>query len=96
MTKWYEDDLVHIIDGDFSVEATLNGKTIFCIFDNEYLSRDVIDEAMASKTPQALCKTTDVSDAAIGNIFSVSSVDWKIRGIEDDGTGVTRLILSRD
>jgi len=72
--------------------ATVNG-----IFDNGYSEVDMGGQvAVASTDPQFTCATSDVSGAAEGDALTVSSVDYTVRRVEPDGTGVTVLFLETD
>lgn len=39
------------------------------------------------------CATADVSSAAHGDRLTIDSVDYKVVGIEPDGTGITKLAM---
>ena len=44
-------------------------------------------------TPRFSCRSTDVSTAVQGDTMAVSGTTYTIRAIEDEGTGITRLVL---
>lgn len=46
--------------------------------------------------PVAWARTADVSSASHGDTLVVSGTTYYIIGVQPDGTGVTRLILSED
>ena len=46
-----------------------------------------------SNTPTFLCETSDVSSAASGDTISISSVGYTVVGVQEDGQGMTNLVL---
>ena len=84
------DRLAFLSDWD---SALYNGTdTISCIFDAEYV--DVFDETgVESTVPAALCRTSDVSDAAHGLAVVINTVSYTIRGVKPTGDGMTLLKL---
>ena len=46
--------------------------------------------------PQFVCRTSDVSSAAKGDALVTGSVNYTIRDVIDDGTGMTTLMLEAD
>jgi hypothetical protein len=46
-----------------------------------------------SNTPTFLCETSDVSSAASGDTLTVSSVGYTVIGVQEDGQGMTNLVL---
>ena len=66
--------------------------TISCIFDGAYI--EVSQETgVESTSPVALCRTSDVSDAAHGLDMVINTVSYKIRGVLPTGDGFTELKL---
>lgn len=54
-------------------------------------------ETMSVETtePQLVCKTSDVSDLdKSAETLTINGVDYRVIGVEPDGTGLTRLRLS--
>jgi len=51
---------------------------------------------VTSSDPQFVCRTSDVSSAAEGDALVTGSVDYTIRDVIDDGTGMTTLMLESD
>lgn len=93
-------DLAAFFDSDdFGVAATYtpNGyphpssksRTVNGIFDREFA---VVGD-VESFAPVFLCAGSDVSDVTHGASLRVEEDDYKVRGIEPDGTGMTRLVL---
>lgn len=72
--------------------ATVNG-----IFDNEFIEVDAGGGVgVALNQPRFHCRTADVSSAAEGDAITISGVAYTVRIVQDDGTGMTVLILERD
>ena len=46
--------------------------------------------------PQFVFRTSDVSSATEGNALVKGSVNYTVRDVIDDGTGMTRLMLEVD
>ncbi len=86
----------------FGADATytaLGGSAaaISVIFDNEFAAAQGLGLAgVDGSTPQALCKTSDVSGATRGASLSIGGVTYKVTEVMPDGTGMTTLRLSRD
>lgn len=87
---------------DFAVEAILTfagggSVTVQGIFDTPQATRnasDLLDVTMPAT--QFVCPTADVSGAAEGDALEVNSVEYTVRVILTDGTGVSTFILERD
>lgn len=72
--------------------ATVNG-----IFDNEFIEVDAGGGVgVALNQPRFHCRTADVSSAAEGDAITIGGVSYTVRIVQDDGTGMTVLILERD
>ena len=84
---------------DFGSAATYtpsggSASTVNGIFDNDYALADPLGGVgVGSSDPRFICRTSDVSAAANGDALVVNSVTYTIRNVEDDGTGVTTLVL---
>ncbi len=88
-------------DQDFAVVATYTPqvgveKQILGIFDNEYLAvaGGMVD--VSGENARFTCAFADISDVKFGDSLSIDSIDYKIVGIEPDGTGVTTLVLEEN
>ena len=64
------------------------------VFDAPYVGIIGPSGEIQSSGPQAQAKTSDVDDYAIGDEISISGIYYKIAGMEPDGTGLTRILLS--
>lgn len=87
---------------DYGVDAIytpLGGaaKSILVIFDNEFAAAQGLGAiGVDSSVPQALCKTSDVSDATRGATLLVGGITYSVTEPMPDGTGMTTLRLSKD
>jgi len=94
----FTEDLTEFLDTayGFAVTATYNGSTsVNGIFDAEYFEPDAGFAGIQSAQPVFLCRTVDVASAAHGQTLVVASVNYKIVGVEPDGTGMTLLKLEK-
>ena len=73
---------------DFGVNATINGQTVRCIFDN---ASDDAFSVVAGTGPRLLC--ADSASVAVGHSVSVNGSSYTVAAIEPDGTGFKRVIL---
>lgn len=71
-----------------------SASSITIIFDNEFSLSNVIGSIYENTNPMALCKTSDVSGATNGATLVTGSVTYNVIGVQPDGTGFTKLILS--
>ena len=79
---------------DFAVAATFGGGTVNGIFDKEYLEVDGGGTvAFAINQPRFVCRTSDVSSAAEGDAITINATSYVIKVVQDDGTGMTTLVL---
>ena len=87
---------------DFGVAATYTpsgggSSTVNGIFDNDFIEVDAGGGVgVALQQPRFHCRTSDVSSASEGDALVVSGVNYTIRIVQDDGTGMTMLILEKD
>jgi len=70
--------------------STVNG-----IFDkpSSSIPLDTGEVDVDSNTPTFLCETSDVASAASGDTLTVSSVGYTVIGVQEDGQGMTNLVL---
>ena len=84
---------------DFGVAATYtpsggSAATINGIFDHEYFAADAGGSVVvAIEQPRFLCRTADVVSAAEGDALTVNATNYTVKVVEDDGTGITNLVL---
>ena len=87
---------------DFAVTASYtpqggSATNINGIFDNEFFEADAGGTiGIAIQRPRFVCQTSDVSSAREGDAITINSVAHTIRIVQDDGTGVTTLVLEQN
>lgn len=87
---------------DFGTAATYTptggeATTVNGIFERDYAAVNAggaIDFAITS--PAFQCRTSDVSSAAEGDAIVIGGVNYTVRVVMDDGTGLTMLQLEAD
>jgi hypothetical protein len=81
---------------DFGTSATYKAGTISGIFDNDFVEVDAGGGVpFAMQQPRFLCRTADVTTAVEDDTLVIATVTYKIKVRQDDGTGMTNLILER-
>lgn len=86
----FTEDLTVFFDtDDFGIAGTVSGSSVNGIFRHEYM--EIMD--VAGERPTFTCRTADVSAVAVGAAATINSTSYRVRIIQPDGTGVTRLIL---
>ena len=69
--------------------STVNG-----MFDKDYALADMGGRVgVGSDDPRFMCRPSDVSTAASGDSLVVRSTTYTVRQVEEDGTGITTLML---
>jgi hypothetical protein len=88
---------------EFSVEATLaivppatEGVVIKGLFDNGYLQASVLGVGIESREPSFEAKDSNITGLDHGDTLTIAGVVYNIIRIEPDGTGMTKLYLSKD
>ena len=93
------DRLIFLDVDDFGTTASYavqggSPANISGIFDNEFIEVDAGGNVgVAIQQPRFLCRTSDVSSATEGDTITINAVNYTIRIVQDDGTGMTTLIL---
>ncbi len=96
------DRLIFLDVDDFGTTAsyTVQGGSpvnIIGIFDNEFIEVDSGGTVgVAIQQPRFLCRTSDVSSAAESDAKTIIAVPYTIRIVQDDGTGMTTLVLEKN
>ncbi len=96
------DRAIFVDPDDFGVAATYTpsgglATTVNGIFDNEFIEVDAGGGVgVALQQPRFLCRSADISGAAEGDALVVNTVDYTIRIVQADGTGMTTLVLEED
>ena len=87
----FAEDLDVFLD-EFAVAAVLPGSvTVNVIFDNQYASPFDI----SASRPSCLGKSSDLDSLLFGAEIVIGGVDYVVRSVEPDGTGMTRLMLEK-
>ena len=87
---------------DFGTAATYtpdggSASTVNGIFDNDFIEVDAGGGVgVALQQPRFQCRTADVASAAEGDAIVISAVNYTVRIVQDDGTGMTVLVLEAD
>ena len=86
----FTEDLTDFIDvDDFAVAAVVDGSAVNGILSNEFVMVDFVE----SQKPVFDCPSADIVGVAHGDTVTIGIDTYKVRGIQPDGTGMTRLIL---
>jgi|DEB0MinimDraft_3_1074331.scaffolds.fasta_scaffold50375_3 hypothetical protein len=96
------DDRAYMLNiDDWGVAATYtpaggSPSTVNGIFDNDIVEVDAGGGVpMAVRQPRFVCREADISSAADGDAITISAVNYTIRVVDHDGTGMTTLTLER-
>jgi hypothetical protein len=88
---------------DFAENATVyetsgsgTGSVIPVIFDDGYQEGIVGGMAYQNADPRVTVRTSDVSSLVVDSLVVLRSINYRVRTIDDDGTGVSVLHLSRE
>jgi hypothetical protein len=89
---------------DFAVTAIydnlLRRTRIEAVFNNEHFTADLPESEVGTREPHCYVRSADVVGVKKGHIMTFEidgdDVDYKITGVQPDGEGVTRLLLSKD
>ena len=97
-----DDRAIFVGIDDFGVAATYTPSggasvTVNGIFDNDFIEVETgAGVGVALQQPRFQCRTADVSTAAEGDALVINAVNYTIRIVQDDGTGMTVLVLELD
>jgi hypothetical protein len=97
-----DDRAIFVGIDDFGVAATYTPSggaavTVNGIFDNDFIEVETgAGVGVALQQPRFQCRTADVSSAAEGDALVINAVNYTIRIVQDDGTGMTVLVLELD
>jgi hypothetical protein len=85
---------------DFATAATLTVgavvTTIYVIFDSAFALTQAGDLGVQNLAPMATCRSSDVVGVSRSSTLAIAGTTYKVREVQDDGTGVTMLILGKD
>ena len=97
-TEWRElptvmafaEGLADFFDTDgFAIVATFDGNDVTGILDKEYVEIEGIE----SNRPVFLCASSDVSGYSRGAVIVASGITYTLVTKEQDGTGVTMVVM---
>ena len=89
-------DLAEMLD-DFGIKVCKpNGKSFTAILVDEYEAQTVYGLDVDSSAPVLTCQTSDVKTLDRDDTLVMNSVNYKIHSTQEDGTGVTVLVLGQD
>ena len=74
-------------------------KDISVVFENKYFEMRLvggIEVEVETASPIAYCRDVDIAGIKRNDIFVINSIKYHVIGIQPNGYGVTRLVLSRD
>lgn len=92
----YEDDIDFFFDV-FGVNGVYDGTTtVETIFDDSFERINLDTGEVEGSSPQVVIKTSAIANIAHGKTLLINSITYYIRGVQPDGTGMTRLILSKN
>lgn len=93
------DRLAMLVDFGQSVTYTVqNGSpvTITAIFDAQFVEVDAGGTVgVAYQQPRLMCRTADVINCTEGDTFVISGTTYLSRIVQDDGTGMTMIVLEK-
>lgn len=85
----FEEDFSEFIDDFKDVVTKGDASTFNAIFDEPFYDAMQVEASV----PSLLAATADVAGIEQGNPLVVNEVTYYVRGIEPEGTGMTRLVL---
>ena len=93
------DRLAMLADFGQSITYTVQGgspSTITGIFDAQFIEVDAGGTVgFAMQQPRIVVRTSDVASATEGDTFVISGVTYLSRVVQDDGTGMTFIVLEK-
>lgn len=92
------DRAVFISANDFGVSVYPTKGNIISfqgIFDNDFVEVDAGGVPFAMQQPRLLARTEDVATFAEGDDFKINGATYRVRVRQDDGTGMTNLVLEK-
>ena len=100
--SFLQNDLdIFLNTSDFAQTGTLTpqpsgtGKTVEGIFDNESYTYDASRDELINTTPTFICQSVEISGTKLNDKLETNSSTYYIMKIEPDGTGISKLYLSK-
>lgn len=69
----------------------INGSEVDGCFDNQFINVGMVE----SQAPVFECRESDIGIVTHGMVITSDAVSYKVRGVQPDGTGLTKLILEK-
>lgn len=69
--------------------VVIDGTETGALFDNQFQETNFIE----SSNPLLYVKTADITDVAVNSVVMNGATEYRVIGVEDDGTGITKLEL---
>ena len=95
--KWIAADITAFLDAMGQTvtldNGSIHGTEITGIFSEPYETVNQFDGGLEMSDPYIDCATTDVTDAEHNQALQVNDKDYLINGVQNAGTGWTRLFL---
>ena len=90
-------EYIKSLDGQ-EVQVTIGAnpvKTIWAVFDDEFAVAADSFVGIESSGPELGVRDIDVPNIAHDDQFTIDGVDYLVKGIEPDGTGMSRIVLDK-
>jgi hypothetical protein len=97
----FDKDIDRILAGPLTSAATLRpglstARDLRCFFHEDYYAAEAGVVDVNTTQPSAVCKPSDVADAAQGDQFTVEGRTFRVRRAFPDGSGWTVLLLHKE
>ena len=89
------DDIADLIEA-LGRNITFRGNSTAALFLNEFDAAILYDQAIEMQNPQCLAETANVPDISHGEEIIIDAVTYYVIGVEHEGTGVTRIKITKD
>ena len=88
---------------DFAEDATFypvsgsgSGSVIPAIFDDGYQETNIGGTSYQNASPRVTVRTSDVPSISVGSVLVMRSVTYYVMTVDNDGTGVSTVHLSKE
>ena len=97
----FDDDLKEMLSSDeHGVTFFLSGIKLEGIINNEFLSQEIGRVGYESTTPMLYASSVEIRNAKHGDAIKITKGkhkgNYKIKGVQPDGTGLSLLVLEND
>lgn len=80
----------------YAVSGSGTGSVIPAIFDSDYQESNVGGVLYQNAAPRVTVRTSDVPSGSVGSLIIRGSTTYRVTTIDDDGTGITVLHLTKE